>query len=83
LVATVSWAVGVPCVLALGVAAVVAGLRMLRGAVVLRAQGIAVERRMEFSCDVGTGEDAVALLVHPYVDARGERPPGRCAALFG
>ncbi|MFF4548290.1 hypothetical protein ACFY1J_29345 [Streptomyces sp. NPDC001406] len=71
--ATVSWAVGVPSVLAPGVAAVVAGLRTLRDTVVLRARGIAVEGRLEFSYDVGTGEDAATHHVYPYVDARGER----------
>ncbi|MGW7403193.1 hypothetical protein ACWGI9_05555 [Streptomyces sp. NPDC054833] len=71
--ATVSRAVGVPCVLAPGAAAVVAGLRMLRDTVVPRARGIAVEGRLELSYDVGTGEDAATHHVHSCVDARGER----------
>ncbi|UXY28777.1 hypothetical protein [Streptomyces sp. HUAS TT20] len=66
--ATVSWLVGIPCVLAPGVAAVVAGLRMLRDTVVLRARGIAVEGRLESSHDVGTGEDAVTHCVYSYAD---------------
>ncbi|MGW3144093.1 hypothetical protein ACWDG1_05290 [Streptomyces sp. NPDC001177] len=60
----VSWGGG-PLVLAPGVAAVVAGRRMLYDTVVLRAPGIAVEGRLESSYDVGTGEDAVTPTCTP------------------
>ncbi|MEU9452764.1 hypothetical protein [Streptomyces sp. NPDC048277] len=71
--ATVSWGVGVPAVLAPGVAALVAGVRYARDAVVLRARGITVEGRLEYSYGTGSGEDAITHYVYSYVDAHGVR----------
>ncbi|MFK0112462.1 hypothetical protein [Streptomyces sp. NPDC091217] len=71
--AVVSWLVGVPLVLAQGVAALVGGVRRVRDAVVLRARGITVEGRLEYSYGTGSGEDAVRRHVYSYVDAHGVR----------
>jgi hypothetical protein len=71
--AIVSWAVGGPTVLAPGVAVLVGGVRYARDAVVLRARGITVEGRMEYSYETGSGADAVTHHVYSYVDAHGVR----------
>ncbi|RPE42361.1 hypothetical protein EDD90_5489 [Streptomyces sp. Ag109_O5-1] len=71
--AVVSWLVGVPTVLAPGVAALVGAVRYARDAAVLRARGIAVEGRLEYSYGTGSGEDTVRHHVYSYVDPHGVR----------